>query len=1021
MLEATIRRPTLTLADAGAVALQHFGIDGEVIGLPSEQDQNFQISTANGSRYVLKVSHHAEHRDQLECEIDALAWVREHAPDVPVPRVVPSTDGRTIVSVEGGAGTQHLARVLTYVPGRVLAQATPHSTSLLENLGSRLGELDAALTGFDHGAAKRQFLWDLARARITIDEHRSAITDQRQNEIVDRVLGMWDEIVEPVRAELRRSIIYHDANDYNVLVNTDPTEPRSVSGFIDFGDLAESYTICELAIAIAYVMLGKDRPLEAAAHVVAAYHVAHRLTETELGVLFPLACARLATSVCLSAARRAEHRDDEYLKITEAPAWDALGRLTGIHPNFATAFFRVRSVGWDAFPTTSTLREWLGHHRTEFAPVVDPDPRDTSTTVLDLSVGSELLRDPVAMAGSEELTRVLLDATTAEAAEVGIGRYDEPRLWYTSDVFGADIDRRTIHIGVDLFLPSGTLVRAPLQGIVESVQENSGHLDYGPTVILRHEPASGIRFYTLYGHLHRAVLNQLAPGDTVGAGQTFAALGTFQENGNWPPHLHFQIISDLLGMSGDFPGVAPPDERDVWTALCPDPNLILGLEKDVHYESGVHERTVLDQRRALMSPSLSLSYAKPLHIVRGRGVTLYDVEGRRYLDCVNNVCHVGHCHPKVVRAIQRQAAVLNTNTRYLHENVLRYAKQLTARLPSDLTVCFFVNSGSEANDLALRIARTVTGRHGLIVIEGAYHGHTQSLVDASPYKFAGPGGAGRQPHVYPIPMPDPYRGLHPGDDSAEEYAAHVTRAVHTMRVAGTAPAAFIAESLLGCGGQIEPPPQYLRHAFERARAAGALCIADEVQVGFGRMGSHFWGFETQEATPDIVTMGKPIGNGHPLGAVVTTRAIADAFANGMEYFNTFGGNPVSCAAGLAVLEVIHEEDLQRNAHTVGGDLKKVLLDLAEKHAIIGDVRGRGLFLGVELVRDRDTRSPAPMQARYVIERLRADRILVSTDGPDDNVLKFKPPIVFDAQDADRFVTALDKVFGEDFITASVGR
>jgi 4-aminobutyrate aminotransferase-like enzyme/Ser/Thr protein kinase RdoA (MazF antagonist) len=1022
MLDATIRRPTLTLADAARIAEQHFGIAGNVTDLLGERDRNFKVATETGKAFVLKVSQEAEDISQLECENAALAWIADRAPSLPIASILNASDGNTIVRVAGSDGTEHFARVMTHLPGKVLAKAAPHSASLLDNLGAGLGTLDGALADFEHEATKREFLWDLARARVVIERHRASVTEPERQATIDHVIRLWDRAVEPALGELRRSVIYNDSNDYNILVNADPSKAREVSGFVDFGDMVESYTICELAIAMAYVMLGKRKPLAAASAVTAGYHRSHPITDREVDLLFPLACARLAVSVCVSAARSAENPNDDYLRVSEDPAWRTLERLTTIDPQFARAFLRVRTGEFTALPTVRPLSRWLRVHREEFAAVVDPDPRSALTTILDLSVGSTLLPDPVAMAGTNDLSDVLFGEMTRVGAAIGIGRYNEPRLWYTSDGFaGADGDRRTIHIAVDLFVPAGTFVRAPLDGVVESVQENAGLLDYGPTVILRHEPPDGPPFYTLYGHLSRSVLTQLARRDNVSAGKTFAELGTFQENGNWPPHLHFQIISDLLGTVGNFPGVVPADERDVWTALCPDPNLILGLEKDVQYESGVRERTLLDQRRALVGPSLNLSYARPLQIVRGRGVTLYDVEGREYLDCVNNVCHVGHCHPKVVQAIQRQAGVLNTNTRYLHENIVRYAEQLTARLPSDLTVCFFVNSGSEANDLALRIARTVTGRPGVIVIDGAYHGHTQSLIDASPYKFAGPGGAGQQPYVYTIPMPDPYRGSHPGADSAEEYAAYVTRAVHAMRVAGQEPAAFIAESLLGCGGQIEPPPDYLRHAFDNAREAGALCIADEVQVGFGRMGSHFWGFETQRATPDIVTMGKPIGNGHPLGAVVTTRAVADAFANGMEYFNTFGGNPVSCAAGLAVLEVIREEHLQRNAHTVGGDLKLVLSELAEKHAIIGEVRGRGLFLGIELVRDRDTRTPATMQARYIIERLRAERILLSRDGADNNVLKFKPPMVFDARDADRLVTALDRILGEDFITASVGR
>jgi 4-aminobutyrate aminotransferase-like enzyme len=362
-------------------------------------------------------------------------------------------------------------------------------------------------------------------------------------------------------------------------------------------------------------------------------------------------------------------------------------------------------------------------------------------------------------------------------------------------------------------------------------------------------------------------------------------------------------------------------------------------------------------------------------------------------------------------------AVLNTNTRYLHPSILRYAARLAATLPDPLSVCFFVCSGSEANELALRMARAATGGRDVIVVDGAYHGNTQTLVDVSPYKHAGPGGSGAPPWVHVVPMPDDYRGLYRRDDPARgaRFAAHVASAAARARAAGGKPAAFLCESLLSCGGQIELPPGYLAAAYANAREAGAVCIADEVQVGFGRVGARFWGFETQGVVPDIVTMGKPIGNGHPLGAVVTTKEIAAAFANGMEYFNTFGGNPVSCEIGLAVLDVIEDEGLRERARRVGGRLKEGLRRLAERHPIIGDVRGLGLFLGIELVRDPATRVPAAPQAAYVVERMKDHGILLSTDGPDHNVIKMKPPLAFSEADADRAVAAYDRVLSEDFV------
>ena len=336
-------------------------------------------------------------------------------------------------------------------------------------------------------------------------------------------------------------------------------------------------------------------------------------------------------------------------------------------------------------------------------------------------------------------------------------------------------------------------------------------------------------------------------------------------------------------------------------------------------------------------------------------------------------------------------------------------------MPDPLKVCFFVNSGSEANDLALRMARNHTGQKDIIVVDGAYHGNTTANLEISPYKFNGPGGKGAEPHIHKVPMPDIYRGLYRAnnDEAGKKYADHVQAAIEQIQQNGKNVAAFICESLLGCGGQIVLPDNYLKQAFRHVRNAGGVCIADEVQVGFGRVGTHFWGFETQHVVPDIVTLGKPIGNGHPLAAVITTPEIAESFNNGMEYFNTTGGNPVSCAVGMAVLDVIEQEKLQENALRVGTRLKTGLEKLKEKFPIIGDVRGLGLFIGVELVRNRETLKPAANEASFIIERMKEQGILISTDGPLYNVLKIKPPLVFNDVNADFFVETLEGILNED--------
>jgi 4-aminobutyrate aminotransferase-like enzyme len=388
--------------------------------------------------------------------------------------------------------------------------------------------------------------------------------------------------------------------------------------------------------------------------------------------------------------------------------------------------------------------------------------------------------------------------------------------------------------------------------------------------------------------------------------------------------------------------------------------------------------SLIERRRKLLGRNLSVAYQEPLNIVRGSMQYLYDDEGRQYLDAYNNVAHVGHCHPKVVAAGQQQMALLNTNTRYLSDVIIEYAEKLTATLPDPLNVCFFVNSGSEANELAIRLARAHTKARDMIVLDHAYHGNTTTLIDLSPYKHDGPGGNGPPPWVHKAPLPVSQ------DDAQDvvEIAAHV-------QLCG-----FIAESMPSVAGQIILPQDYLKKVYEAVRAAGGVCIADEVQTGYGRIGTHFWGFAVYGVVPDVVVLGKPIGNGHPIGAVITTRAIADSFDNGMEFFSTFGGNNVSCAIGLKVLEVVQEENLQSHALRVGERLLSGLCDLQQRHEIITDVRGSGFFLGVEL-KERTDR---------IVNQMRERGILLGTEGPRHNVIKIRPPMPFNESDADFLVT-----------------
>lgn len=1013
MLNLSHQPPAFTEPDAQRFTLEHYGIQASARALPGEHDQNFYLETSSGEAFVLKIAHAEEALDVLDLQNKTLEYLAAHASSLIVPRVQHTPEGESIARIKDTRDTFYCMRLLSYIPGTLLVHTNPHTPELLFTLGQTLGALDLALQDFTHPAALRVLKWDLQRANWACDYlHTIARPDQR--ELVERFLTQYTTRVQPTLSTLRTSIIHNDPNDYNVVVQKHGTGSRI--GLVDFGDMLWTQTINELAIAAAYVMLEKPDPLAAAAHLIAGYHATFPLSALELEVLYPLICTRLCVSVTNSAYQKKAAPDNVYLLISEQPAWALLEKLAAISPAFALATFR-NACGLAPGPTSAVVVDWLKKHAGQIKPVIEPDVKTMPPVIFDLSIGSLEMGSPQEWSDPESFTRMLFARLWAAQVPVGIGRYNEARAIYTGEQYRAASNNgpqwRTIHLGLDLFMNAGSEIYAPLDGIVHSFRNNNVPLDYGPTIILQHtveHDGNPLTFFTLYGHLSLDSLDGLYEGKPVAAGSVLARMGDSAVNGGWPPHLHLQIITHLLDREGEFPGVARPDQRAIWLSICPDPNLLTGIPAQYFPDERMSVEQVLDLRERHIGKALSIAYQQPLNIVRGWQQYLYDENGRAYLDGINNVCHVGHCHPRVVKAGQQQMAVLNTNTRYLHEYLVRYAQRLCARLPEPLRVCFFVCSGSEANELALRLARTYTRRRDVIVADAGYHGNTTELINISPYKYEGPGGVGAPAYVHKALLADPYRGPYKRSDqrAGEQYARQIEEIARQNEIA-----AFICEALPGCGGQIVFPDNYLKEAYRAVRGAGGVCIADEVQIGFGRVGTHFWGFETQEVVPDIVTMGKPIGNGHPLGAVITTPEIAASLNNGMEYFNTFGGNPVSCAIGMAVLDVIEQEQLQEQALAVGTHLMNGLRALMEKYALIGDVRGLGLFLGAECVLDRETLAPAPTQAAYIVNRLRDHGILLSTDGPFHNVLKIKPPLVFSRENADFLVATLERVLAED--------
>lgn len=1001
-------RPRFRQPEAERLVREAYGLEASVVSeLPSERDQNFHLEDASGLELVLKIASSAESPSILDFQNQALERIAERDPGLPIPRLRLTTAGDRISAISDGNGASFLCRLFDHLPGRPLATVRPHSERLLQSVGSSMGRLDRSLEGFAHSEQKRLLKWNAANAREVVEGALELVSTDERRELLRHFLQLIENEVAPGLSSLPRGVIHNDANDYNLLVSE-----GEISGILDFGDMIESVLVCELANACAYVMFGKTDPLRAARAVTSGYHRARPLREDELRLLFPLIATRLAMSVAISAQQFRDEPEKEYLRVSETSAWKLLSWLRTQPPRLAHYGFRA-ACGMSPHPRAATIAA----HLESVAPasVLPWEPTSEKIHVFDLSAGSTEIPGLDVVADVSRFTGHLFSHMRREGARLGIGRYDEARVLYTTEIFRRkNGEPRTVHLGIDLFVEAGTEIRAPLAGRVHSFAFNDALLDYGPTILLEHETGGGDRFYTLYGHLSLDSLEGLERGRPVGCGETIARVGAYPVNGNWPSHLHFQIVLDLLDKEGDFPGVAAPSERDIWLGLSPDPSRLLGLPEAARARREDAER-LRRQRRERLSGNLSLSYQEPLHIVRGYGAFLYDADGRPYLDMVNNVCHVGHSHPRVVEALSRQAAVLNTNTRYLHRNIVELAGRLTSLFAPPLEVAFFVNSGSEANDLALRLARARTRRKDTLVLDGSYHGNLTSLIEVSPYKFDGPGGEGAPPHVHKLDMPDGYRSRYRRSDPAhgERYVEDAKDVIRSIAKRGTPVGAVIAEAILSCGGQVVLPRGYLANLFRAVREAGGVAIADEVQVGFGRVGSRFWGFDSEDAVPDIVTMGKPFGNGHPLGCVVTTREVARAFQTGMEYFNTFGGNPVSCAVGLAVLDVLEDEHLQENARAMGELLLEGLRSFQTRRPILGDVRGRGLFLGFEMVKDPETLEPAASEASALVNRMKEEGVLLSTDGPLHNVIKIKPPLVFESANADFFLTRLERILEED--------
>ncbi|MBU2980599.1 aminotransferase class III-fold pyridoxal phosphate-dependent enzyme [Lentibacter algarum] len=991
-----------------AALKEHWGIEAELTRLDGEYDLNFLAIGGDGQGFILKAMRPDCEAWLVDMQVKAFEHISTQQTGLPCPKVIRTSNNQACLTIPDEAANARLVWVLEQLPGRCYALAAPKSNALIHDLGQVLGNAAKVLADFQHDGLDRAFKWNLMQAGW-VSAQLACITDAARRDIIENITAEFSKL-EAALAKLPSQAVHNDANDYNILVAGALSEPRYVSGLIDLGDMCKAPRICDLAIAAAYIVLDHPAPEAALAALVAGYHATYPLSTTELDMLWPLLRMRLAVSVVNSTMMAAENPDDPYVTVSQAPAWRFLTDNT-IHADLLSARLRA-ACGLPVVDGADRVLAWLEQQRGHFAPLMGSDISDAPMGSLSVE-NSTWPQNPFHMP-LEEAAKV--GEEFEDGGRIWLGYYYEPRLIYAEPAFRKGpwkaSDRRTVHLAVDAFAPAGRTLFAPLRGEVFVAEYRAGHLDYGGVIILRHQTPEGDSFYTLYGHLDPEFLNRLKPGDVVEQGAEFCRLGDPSMNGGWAPHVHFQLALTTEGIEADWPGVGDPDEMYMWEAICPNPAALLNVpDRKVCYQP-TEKPAVLAKRHAHFGGNLSLTYDDPLMLVRGWKHHMFDEWGRPYLDAYNNVPHVGHAHPRIQAIAADQLKRVNTNTRYLHPAQTAFAEKILSKMPEHLEVCFFLNSGSEANELALRMARAHTGARGMVTPDHGYHGNTTGALSVSAYKFNKPNGVGQADWVELVEVADDYRGSFRRDDAqrAQKFADLVDPAIASLQQKGHGLAGFIAETFPSVGGQIIPPEGYLAAVYEKVRAAGGVCIADEVQTGLGRLGEFYFGFEHQKAKPDIVVLGKPIGNGHPLAVLVTTREIAESFDNGIEFFSTFGGSTLSCRLGKEVLDIVDDEHLQDNAKQVGTLLMRGLQTLQTQHACVGDLRGIGLFLGVELIKPDG--SEATEICSYVKNRMREHRILIGSEGPKDNILKIRPPLTLEEEDAEMITAILGQILAE---------
>lgn len=959
LTQPALPRPEVSAADAAAVAAGRFGLEGAIVELGSNQDRNFRIDTGDG-RFVLKLANPVFSADELLAQNAALTALAESG--IRIPEVVPSIDGDELVEVEI-AGRTLLARVLRYLEGEPLTEVGRPTAEQLRTLGTLAGRVAGGLAALTHPGLDRTTQWDARIGGEVVDLLIEHVGQPAKREVVRDATDAALARLEPLRGRLRVQAVHGDVTDDNIVLGD------GGPGVIDFGDVSDGWLVAELAATVASALHHvPDEPL-AVLDVIAAFHAEAPLDDADLAALWPLVVLRGAVLVVSGEQQVALEADNVYADENRAHEWVAFDVARRLDADELETLIRARLAG---IGTTADA----GGTGSAGTPAHPPVGRlitlpTTAAHLADLSVES---RDLDAGAWLRPRAEEAVLARICREQGHAVTRFGEARL--TRARTDRSLPSATVALSVTVDAPTGIEVAAPFDGELALV--NGAWL-------LR---SDGIELW-LDGLTRPLTTASVAAGDVVGSALTLTAqLSTL--TGHRPP----AFVTPTLPFAS-------------WTAISPDPSALFGFDLAV---ASVDAEESLARREATFAEVQEHYYAHPPLIERGWRHHLVDTGAQSYIDMVNNVTQIGHGHPRLVEAVRDQWARLNTNSRFHYDELSRFTERLADLAPEGLDTVFLVNSGSEAVDLALRLAQIHTGRRTILAVTEAYHGWTMASDAVSSSLGDNPRALETRPDwVRLVAAPNSLRGKHRGPDSAAAYLAELDADLSALESAGEQVAGYIAEPVFGNAGGLMLPDGYLAGVYERIRARGGVCIADEVQVGYGRLGHYFWGSEQQGVVPDVITVAKAMGNGQPLGAVITRREIAESFAAEGSFFSSAGGSPVSSVVGLTVLDVMRDEALQQNAATVGDHLAARLRELGDRHPLVGAVHGLGLYLGMELVLDRETLAPATAEAALVCDRMLAEGCIVQPTGDYKNVLKIKPPLCITRESADRFVDALDLV------------